>query len=164
MCSTTAPQGMQGVSFFAETEERKQARIISPEIAWIHTHQTLCRLAFTTEITKQTGERSVFDRDLLRAPFLGPVLVKPRSSTTVSPKCIQSQNLSPNTSPPRSIHWKPIKMPSATSRRPCTHARPGIPRTTTGGIGGARRGISCRRQVFNFFQAPGLRPRNCGVK
>ena len=73
MCSTTAPQGMQGVYFFAETEERKQARIISPEIAWRHTHQTLCRLAFTTEIPKQTGD---------------PVLVKPRSSTTVSLKCI----------------------------------------------------------------------------
>ena len=90
-----------------------------------------------------------------RAPFLDPVLVKPRSSTTVSPKCTQSQNLSPNTSPPRSIQWKPI-------RRPCNHARSAIPRTTAGGIGGARRGISCRRQVFHFFQAPGMRPRNWG--
>ena len=60
---------MQGVSFFAETEERKQARIISPEIAWRHTHQTLCRLAFTTELPKQTCERSVCDRDLLWGSF-----------------------------------------------------------------------------------------------
>ena len=57
-----------------------------------------------------------------RVPFLDPVLVKPRSGTTVSLKCIQSQNLSPNTSQPRSIQWKPIKI-----GRPCTHARPATP-------------------------------------
>ena len=38
-----------------------------------------------------------------RVPILDPVLVKPRSSTTVPPKCMQSQNLSLNTSQPRSI-------------------------------------------------------------
>ena len=69
MCSSTAPQGMQGVSFFAETEERKQKPIIFPEIAWRHTHQTLCRLAFTTEIPKQTDQWTVCDRDLLSDSF-----------------------------------------------------------------------------------------------
>ena len=39
MCSTTAPQGMQGKTFVVKTEERKEARKIFPEIAWRHEHQ-----------------------------------------------------------------------------------------------------------------------------
>ena len=89
-----------------------------------------------------------------RTPFLDPVLMKSRSSKTLSLKCIQSQSLSPNTSSPRNIQWKLIKTPSATSRRPCTHARPAIPRTTAGEIGGTRRDISCRRHVFHLFPRP----------
>ena len=41
MCSTTAPQGMQGKTFVAKTEERKEARKIFLEIAWRHAHQML---------------------------------------------------------------------------------------------------------------------------
>ena len=87
MCSTIAPQGMQGVSFFAETEERKQARLVFSEIAWRHTHQTLCRFAITTEIPKQTGERTVCDRDLLSGSFsrscLGETEVQHHCTTEV---------------------------------------------------------------------------------
>ena len=41
MRSTTAPQGMQGKTFVAKIEERKEARKIFPEIAWRHAHQML---------------------------------------------------------------------------------------------------------------------------
>ena len=84
MCSSPASQGMQGVSFFAETEEGKQERMIFPEIAWRHTHQTLCRLAFTTEIPKQTDQWTVCDRDLLSDSFSRSCL----DETEIQQNCI----------------------------------------------------------------------------
>ena len=64
-----------------------------------------------------------------RVPFLDPVLVKPRSSTIVPPKCIQSQNLSLNTSPAAKHTMKnrsrcQVQRPDAL----VTHARPCTPR------------------------------------
>ena len=84
MCSTTAPDRIQGVSFFAETEERKQELIIFPEIAWRHTHRTLCRLAFTTEKPKQTDQWTVCDRDLLSDSFSRSCLYE----TKIQQNCI----------------------------------------------------------------------------
>ena len=97
MCSTTAPQGMQGKTFVAKTEERRRncMETCTPNAQKNCNHDRYNRNRLMSELSVTVT--------CSRVPFLEPVLVKPRSSTIALPKCIQSQNLSLNTSQLRSI-------------------------------------------------------------
>ena len=98
MCSNTAPQGMQGKTFAAKIEERKKARKYSRRFHGdMHTkcsEELHTRQEYRNKLVRELSVIVTCSRVL----SLDPVLLKPR---TVPPKCMQSQNLSLNTSQPR---------------------------------------------------------------